>query len=228
MARINTTKIEIIRVATKMFLEKGFSATSAKAICHELDISTGNLTFYFPTKDYILAELVDKLCSFQWKVMEEEAQDGLSSIMALCLEFATMVAMCEDEEIAKDFYISAYSSPMCLDIIRKNDTARAKEVFKDYCSEWTDEQFAEAEILVSGIEHATLITAGDPVSIETRISGAINTILSTYNVPEEIRKLKIQKVLAMDYRKIGGRLLRDFKKFANKENEQALINLFKG
>lgn len=228
MARINTTKIEIIRVATKMFLEKGFSATSAKAICHELDISTGNLTFYFPTKDYILAELVDKLCSFQWKVMEEEAQDGLSSIMALCLEFATMVAMCEEEEIAKDFYISAYSSPMCLDIIRKNDTARAKEVFKDYCSEWTDEQFAEAEILVSGIEHATLITAGDPVSIETRISGAINTILSTYNVPEEIRKLKIQKVLAMDYRKIGGRLLRDFKKFANKENEQALINLFKG
>lgn len=54
MARINKaqlTKIEIIQVETRMFLEKGCSATSIKAISNELEMSTGNLTFHFPTKE---------------------------------------------------------------------------------------------------------------------------------------------------------------------------------
>lgn len=70
--RVNATKHEIVRVASKLFLETGYSATSPKLVCEELDI------------------------------------------------------------------------------IRKNDAERSKEVFKD----WTDENFAEAEVLVSGIEYA--------------------------------------------------------------------------
>ena len=91
-----------------------------------------------------------------------------------------MAAVCEKDPIAKEFYLSTYSSPLCLDIIRRNDAERNKKVFKDYCPEWSDEQFAEAEVLVSGIEYATLMTAGDPVSLETRISGALNNILSIW------------------------------------------------
>ena len=225
--RANTTKLEIIQVACRMFLEKGVSATSVKAISDELGISTGNLTFYFPAKEHTLAVLVELLCDFQWAVMEREANEGVSSIMAICLELTAMAAMCEEDEIAKDFYISAYSSPLCLDIIRKNDTARAKKVFSAYCPDWSDEQFAEAEVLVSGIEYATLITAGDPVSLETRIAGALNTILSVYNVPQETRRMKIEKVLALDYRSIGKRLLGDFKAFVEETNEQAFEALLK-
>ena len=158
--RVNSTKLEIIRVATNMFLEKGVTATTAKNISDELGISTGNLTFHFPTKEHILAELVELLCDFQGKMMELEAKEGVSSIMAICLEFATMAAICEEDEIAKDFYISTYKSPMCLAIIRKNDIRRAKQVFKEYCSDWSDERFEEAEILVSGIEYSTLMTSG--------------------------------------------------------------------
>ena len=52
MARMktNSTKTEIVRVATRMFLEKGFTNTSVKMISDELGISTGNLTFHFPSK----------------------------------------------------------------------------------------------------------------------------------------------------------------------------------
>lgn len=225
MTRINTTKMEIVRTATRMFLEKGVSATSAKNICNELGISTGNLTFYYPTKDHILLELVGMLCDFQWKMMEEEANEGYSSIMAICLELAAMVAICEEDEVAKDFYISAYSSPLCLERIRKNDAERAKKVFKDYRPDWSDEQFAEAEILVSGTEYATLITVGDPVSVETRIGGALHMILSTFNLPEELRKAKIARVLSMDYRRIGRRVLQGFRNYVEQANEQAFAAL---
>ncbi|MBQ8494127.1 MAG: TetR/AcrR family transcriptional regulator [Clostridia bacterium] len=212
-------------MASKLFLETGYSATSPKLVCEELDISTGNLTYYFPTKEHLLAVVVEMLCDFQRKMMDLEAQEGYSSVMAICLELMAMASMCEEDEIAKDLYIASYTSPLTLDIIRKNDAERSKEVFKDYCPDWTDENFAEAEVLVSGIEYATLMTTDSGVSLETRIAGALNNILTIFNVPEEMRKMKIGKVLAMDYRAIGRRVLREFRKFVEDSNDHLLDEL---
>lgn len=228
MARIDKsalTKIEIVQEASKQFLEKGYSHTTLAAISKELDMSPGNLTFHFPTKEHLLSALVDMLCAFQRKLMEEEADEGFSSIMAVCLELTSMASACESDPVIKDFLLSAYTSPLCLHTIRRNDTARAKQVFGSCRPDWTDEQFAEAVILCSGIEYATLMTADDPVSLETRITGALTNILSVYGIPEETRKAKIQKVFAMDYRSLGLRVLREFKEYVAQANEQAFHTL---
>ena len=211
MANSESTKNKILRVSTTMFLEVGYSKTSPQMIAKELKVSTGNLTYYYPTKEHLLAVLTDLLCKYQWKMIKEEADDGISSLLALCFELMTMAAACEESEVAKDFFVSTYQSPKCLEIIHNNDTARAKEVFAEYCPDWTDEQFREAEILVAGIEHATLNAIDKTVPLETRISGALNAIMTIYNVPEEIRRIKIEKVLAMDYRSIGKRIFNEFK-----------------
>lgn len=230
MARVRRselTKLEIVRYATRMFLENGYSKTKVRQIANELNMSPGNLTFHYPTKEHLLAELVDLLCGFQWKMMEVEAQEGVSSLMAICLELAAMAVICEEDEPAKDFYLSAYCSPLCLGIIRTNDAARAKEVFGEYCPDWTEEQFAGAEILVSGIEYATLMTAGPPVSLETRLAGALDAILGIYHVPPEIRKEKINRLLTLNYRGIGRRVLKEFKTYVDEANDQALDTLKK-
>jgi AcrR family transcriptional regulator len=220
--KTNTTKLEIIRVASRLFLERGYSKTSVKAIADELDISTGHLMFYFPTKEHLLAVLVQMLCDFQWKMMQSKVEEGNTSVMALCLELMTMAAMCEEDEVAKDFYLSAYTHPLTLEIIRKNDTERAEAVFAQYCPDWEHHHFTEAEILVSGIEYTTLMTAGEPVALDVRIAGALNMILTTYCVPEEIRKAKIDRILAMDYRALGRCVLKEFRAYVEAVNEQAL------
>ena len=222
----NTTKLEIIQVASRLFLQRGYSKTTIKAIADELDISTGHLMFYFPTKEHLLAVLVHTLCDFQWKMMQALVEEGKSSLMALCLELTTMAAMCDESEIAKEFYLSAYTSPLTLDIIRKNDIARAKDLFAEYCPDWDDYRFAEAETLVSGIEYATLMTTGDPVPVDLRIAGALNTIMMIYQVPIETRRIKINKVLAMDYRQFSRRVLTEFCRYVEEENEQAFEALF--
>lgn len=230
MARVNRselTKLEIIRYATKKMLETGYTNTQVRAIAKELNISPGNLTFHYRTKEDMLAELVELLCDFQWKMMEE-AKEGYSSTMAVCLELAAMASICEEDEVARDFYLSAYTSPKCLAIIRKNDTARAKGVFKEYCLDWTDENFEEAEILAAGIEYSTLNTSGVTVALETRIAGAMNNILSIFKVPEEIRKMNIDRVLSKDFRELGRRVLNEFKQYVEDTNEQALMELLKG
>ena len=227
MARVNTTKHEIIQTASRLFLENGYSATSPKTICDELGISTGNLTYYFPTKEHLLAELVKMLCSFQYEVMVKEADDGISEVLAVCLELATMVAASESDPVIKDFFISCYSNPLCLNIIRKNDTERAKKVFAEYRPDWSDEQFAEAEILVSGIEFATFMTTDNIVDVETRVTGALDNILGIYGVPPEVRDIKIKKVFSTNYTELGKKVLAGFKEFVNKTNEQIFIDMLK-
>ncbi len=216
---IESTKHKIIRVSTQFFLEKGYTETSVKMVSDELGISKGNFTFHFPSKDHILAVLVEWLCDFQRELMEREAGEGISSLLSICLELMSMAAACEESEAAKDFFVSAYQSPVCLEIIHKSDIERAKKVFAEYCSDWTDEQFREAETLVAGIEYATLSAVDKTISLETRISGALNTIMTIYNVPEEIRKIKIEKVLAMDYCSIGKRIFKEFREYVEQKSE---------
>lgn len=217
--RANTTKMEIIQVALRTFMKKGYSNTSAKAICEELDISTGNLTYYFPTKEHILTVLVEMLCDFQWKMMERETDEGKSSLLALCLELTAIAAICEESEIGKDFYLSVYTHPMTLEIIRKSDEKKAKQVFGEYCKDWQENNYREAETLVSGIEYATIMTTENSAPLDVRIAGAMCGVMMIYNVPTEIRMMKIQKVLAMDYRAIGRRILNEFIQYVEEQTK---------
>lgn len=216
---MNETKMAIIREGTGMFLETGYSHTTIKAIGEKLKISTGNITFYFPAKEHLLAVLVEWLCDFQWKMMNADGQS--SQMMALSMELMAMAAICEEDEIAKDFYISAYTHPVTLEIIRKSDCLRAKAVFADYCGDWTDEQFAEAQVLVSGIEYATLMVTGESPSLEVRIAGALEQIMAIYGVPKITRKRVIRDVMKQDYRGVGRRILAEFKHYVDEMRDSA-------
>ena len=46
-------RLMIINTGTKLYLENGFRNTANKQICNQLGISTGQFTFYFPTKEHL-------------------------------------------------------------------------------------------------------------------------------------------------------------------------------
>ena len=225
--RKELTRSEIVRVAAKCFLNDGYTKTTINSMCKKLNMSPGNMTFHFPTKEHMLAELVDMLGRYQWKMMEDEATDGHSSITAICLELLTIASACEQDEVAKDFFLSSYRSELCMDLIRRNDKVRAKEVFKEYCSDWSEEYFSEAETLVSGIEYAVFFTTSDSTPLDIRVAGALRTILSIYNVPKEMRDEKIKKVLSMNYKALGIDTLKKFREYVDQTTEQALFDLLK-
>lgn len=220
------SRCEIVRMAANRFLNDGFTKTTVASMGKALHMSTGNMTFYFATKEHMLAELVKMLIKYQWGRMIAETGEG-SSVIAVCLELLTIASACEQDEVAKDFFISAYTSPLCLEIIRKNDMERSKQVYKEYCLDWTDERFAEAETLVSGIEYGILQLTESSAPLELRISGALELILTIYNVPCKERKRLIEKVLSMNYKALGIQVLENFRKFVDETTEQALHDLLK-
>ena len=222
------TKYEIIQVACEFFLTKGVSNTSPKMIAEELDMSTGNITYYFPSKEHLLEVLMEMLCDFQWKILETEADRGIDSVMSLCLELMTVASACEESEIARDFFVTTYQSELCRQYLRKNHVDRAKKIFAEQCSGWTDEQFIEAEVLVMGIQYGTIVAYDSGVSLDMRISGALDLMLSIYNVDAETRKKEIDRVLSMDCRGLGVRVLNEFVKFVETTNDTALVEIVRG
>ena len=223
MARkANPLKLAIIGAANELFLENGFSKTTAAAICKKAKIGTGNLTCHFPTKEHILNELVELLCDFQWQIMEDATDEGKSSMLAYCLELTTMAAVADENEPMRDFFLSAYSHPLTLDTIRRNDTEKIKRVFGEYCRDWTDRQFTEAEDIVSGIEYAALMATEHSADLPTRIAGSLHTVLSIFGVPEELQSTKVKKALGMDYRAVGRRLLEEFRAYTRQEHRRAI------
>lgn len=221
------TRSEIILMGCNMFLEKGYTNVSSKVISDELGISTGNFNFHFPKKEDLLAVLVEELGDFQWKLMEEEAQEGVNSLLAYCLELTSMVSASEQDENIRDFFVSSYTTPITLNIIRKNDIEKMKKVFSPYCKGWSEEKFREAEDIVSGIEYAALMTTETSSPLEIRIELALTTIMRLFSIPEEIIQTKVKKVLAMDYRATGLRVLQEFKEYINTKHEKALADFKK-
>lgn len=226
MSHINkkrpNTRMEIVRLAAHLFIVEGYTKTSLSGIAKTLDLSTGNITFYFPTKDHLLAALVDEMFDFQNLIMEREAAEGKSSLLAYCLELTAMAAVCEESEVARDFYAATYASPLTLALVRENDTEKTRNVFKDFCPDWTDADWVATENIVSGIEYATIMTREENTPLAVQIEKTLDTILYLYGVPKETRDLKIRKVLAMDYRALGHRILSDFRTYIDRVNEEEL------
>ena len=212
----------IIHEAARMFIEDGYTKSSINRLSKNLQLSPGHITFYFPTKEHLLAVLVDEMLEYQRIMMEQETQEGKSSLLAYCLELTAIAAVCEESEIARDFYASAYASALTLARSRENDAQKTREIFVPFHPDWTKQQWIATENIVSGIEYATIMTYETETPLEVQIEKTLDTILYLFGVPEETRKLKIEKVLSMDYRALGHKLLLGFPEYVKKVNEEGL------
>ena len=223
MARAGTTtKYEIVQTASEFFFTKGFSNTSPRMIAEKLGLSTGNITYYFKSKEHLLLTTVEELCNFQWNMLEAEIDKGIGSAASICLETMTVAVACEESELARDFFIATFQSQLCRNHLRQNHVDRAKKIFAVECDSWTDEQFHQAELLIMGLQYSAIVPTDANIPLKMRLSGALNQILSIYNVDEETRREEIQKVLDKDCREISKRVMEAFTGFVKEKNAKTL------
>ena len=217
-------RLLIIQEAARMFVEDGYTRSSISKLAQNLNLSLGNITFHFKTKEHLLEVLVSELCDYQQLLLEEYAEEGKSSLLAYCLELTAMTAVCEESEVARDFYAASYASALTLSRIRENDVEKVKKIFAQYHTDWTHEQWVATENIVSGIEYSTIMTREETTPLALQIEKTLDTILYLFGVPKELRKSKIEKVLSMDYRAIGHRLLKEFPAYVMKTNTENVQN----
>lgn len=218
----NQTILEIIQVAARMFLTKGFQNTSAKAISDELNISTGNLTFYFPTKEHILLELTKEITSFHDKCIKKISKDK-DWLYTYCWEVTAQIVLCEQNPIIKDLYLAIYSLPMTSEFVKNWTAQKNIEVLGEYLEDWDFNRFRRAETVTCCVERSALAEpCTEDYTLEDKIKLTLTCLLKIYDIEKEKRERVINEILQTDYKKMGSSLNKQLVKFIEKTNEERL------
>jgi len=206
----------------RMFLEKGFTNTSAKAISNELNISTGNLTFYFPTKEHILLELVKEITEFHTKCINKVLKEH-DDLFSYCWEVAAQIILCEENENAKDIYLAIYSHPLTLNYVKDWTAEKNQKILGERLSDWTYEKFRRVENVTCCIERSALTeSCTENYTVEDKIRLILTCLLKIYDISLEEREKVIKNILETDYHKMGHDLLKQLTKYVENQNRQAL------
>lgn len=211
-----------------MFMEKGFTNTSAKAISNELNISTGNLTFYFPTKEHILLELTKEITQFHIKCIDGVTKNDCDDLFAYCWEITAQITLCEENENMKDVYLSIYSHPSTLQYVKDWTAEKNHRILGERLSDWTLERFRRVENVACCIERSALTEpCTENYTLEDKIRLILTCLLKIYDISQQDREAVINKILETDYRKTGHSLYRQLAQYIEKHNQQILEDAIK-
>lgn len=220
--KTNLTKLEIMQAAMRMFLEKGFTNTSAKAISNELNISTGNLTFYYPTKEHILLELTKEITEFHTKCIDKVLKDN-DDLLSYCWEIAAQIILCEQNENAKDLYLAIYSHPMTMHFVKDWTAEKNQRILGERLKDWDYDRFRQVENVTSCIERSALAeSCTESYTTEDKIRLILTCLLKIYDISTEERERVIKQILDTDYSKMGHDLFKQLSRYVGNQNKQAI------
>lgn len=204
-------QINVIRAATKLFLENGYTKTTFKMIEKDSGVKVGNITYYFHSKEELLKVLIEELMDFHATMLEEIQETNGDNLFAYAMEITAQIALCENNQSAWDLYFSSYNLPQTYEVIKAWATEKNYTLFHDRLPDWTEHDFKNVEEVASGIELAALKSVCDRnLTLDKKISLFLDSLLMLYKVSEEERKKVIEKVLALDYSKTGQEMFEKF------------------
>ncbi len=204
-------QINVIRAATKLFLQNGYTKTTFKMIEQDSGVKVGNITYYFHSKEELLKVLIEELMDFHATMLEDMHQTDGDNLFAYAMEITAQIALCENNQSAWDLYFSAYNLPQTYEVIKAWATEKNYTLFCDRLPDWNEHDFKNIEEVASGIELAALKSVCDRnFTLDKKISLFLDSLLMLYRVSEDERKKVIEKVLALDYAKTGQELFEKF------------------
>lgn len=208
---LNATEKKIIRSATKLFLENGFSSTTLKMISNDSGLLQGTIAYHFHTKEDMLYLLVQELMEFHHGLVVSAQEETGDKLLAYATEVAAQISICEADAKAWDLYHASYTLPGTSALIKDWTSKKNYQVFHDRLPDWTERDFRIKENVASGIEFSALTSpCTRDFTLEDKISLVLDSLLLLYKVPKEERERVINRILEQDYHNIGQEMLGQF------------------
>lgn len=200
--KVKDPKKRILMVCVKMFIEKGFKATTMLDIIKEADVSSGTFQNIFKTKDGVLFDLINFMFDNQFNMAKDISNED--PVLVYAIETSIQLAITESNENIREIYKEVYTDNDLSELIREKTTKELIKIFKGYNPIWEESDFYENEIGSSGIMRAYMARKCDCYfTLKRKIEKFLNMTLKAYNVPSKEREEVIKKVLEMDIEKIA-------------------------
>ncbi len=210
---LSETEIKIVGCATRLFLEKGYTATTHRMISEETGIGLGTITYHYRTKEDLLLLLIEELMDFHLDIIEDTENQSQDNLFSYATEIAIQIALCENNKKAWDLYHSAYNHPETFLFIKDWSTKKNYQLLGDRTPALHEADFRNIENFTSGIEFSALSSPCDRYfTLEDKIKLSLDLMMKAYDIPEDDRKQTIERVLALDYDKMATDMFDEFVK----------------
>lgn len=187
--------------AAKLFLEKGYTATTLKNIAVQANINIGSLMNLFNSKEDILCELVKYVLEGQFTTIEKLLERFTDDkILFYAAETTLQLYMSESNEYVRDLYSAAYSMPKSSKIIQYMITEKLENIFKEHLPHLETKDFYELEIASGGIIRGfMMVPCNMYFTMERKVRRFLETSFRIYEIPKEKTEEAIQFVAQFDF-----------------------------
>ncbi len=200
-----SSKQAVLLTACRLFLEKGYAATSLREIAKKSEVNIGSLIYIFENKENLLCELVTFVLEGQFKATAN-LLNGVTDdkLLFWAAETTLQLYMAENNEHIRELYMASYSLLKSSSIIYQTIAAKMEVYLKPFNPTYEAKDFYEIEIATGGIIRGFMSVPCDMYfTMERKVKRYLESSFAVYGVPKTKTLEAIQFVSQFDFKKIA-------------------------
>ncbi len=148
---------------------------------------------------------------------------GFDNLIAYCTEVAVQIALCENNEQAKDLYLAIYSAPETLHYAKDWTAEKNIELLGGSLPAWDYEKFRTLKNICCCIERSALTEpCTEKYDLEEKIALTLSSLMKLYNIPKPERERAIKEILSLDYISLGKKFYTGLTRYVNVKYKKML------
>lgn len=172
--RSELTRKKIVDTSRKLFCKKGYYQVSTNEIARAANISIGNLYFYFPNKETIFLEILDRYHQSFLKIHESfllDAENSSKDLKHFLYKLMEMIIENHEDsrELNREIQILSLSNPTVAALLAKQQEQTEATVFRYF-------EKCKDQLQVHDLEAAAAITFSLINSVVDQIAFSKNRI----------------------------------------------------
>lgn len=197
-------KRRILSACVRLFIEKGYHATTMALIIRQADVSASTFQNIFRNKEGVLMELTQTMFEKQFSMASGVMGETMPPVYLYAAETAIQLTLAELNENLREIYVEAYTRSSVAGYICENTAKVLYQVFGSYLPECTPEEFYEMDIGTSGLMRGYMARKCDEAfPLERKLERFLTLSLRVFCVPQEEREKVIAWVLGLDIRTVA-------------------------
>lgn len=194
-------KAQVLHTAARLFLEKGYTATTVREIAKRSEVDINAMVRAFGTKENILCQLVEYVLEGQFAATEQFLKGVTDDpLLFYAAETTLQLHMAESSEHIRDLYSAAYSMPESSALIMRSITGKLEKLFKAYQPDLEAKDFYEYEIATGGVMRGFMMVPCDLYfTMERKVRRFIECVFRIFQIPEAKTEEAIAFVSTFDY-----------------------------
>ncbi len=218
LSPLSETEIKIIKYAFQLFFEKGYSDSTLKNLSELSGIKQGNITYHFRTKEDLLIILMQEMMDAHVDMIEEAHGETNDPLYSYALEIATQIAICQNDERARDIYYASYTLPKTFMLIKEWAAKKNYKLLGGLLPKYTESDFEKLENVASCIELSGIVTVCNRYfTLEDKVLLILESLFKLYGLDEKEFSRIAEKIKATDYSGMANEMFEKFVKRLNND-----------